>query len=263
LLLAWVLACATGVVAVGEARAQTAAAGAENPLALYQAGRRPEALALAERVLKDTPNDLAALYVAAKVHQDQDRVDAAIALVEQLNRYHPGLPAGWELATQLFQAKGNLRERDLALRQLIDTQAASLDRNLRQRRFVVRDRLVAGGRVVLVQDHTDTGMPDTIRYAFVPEGEGAAPRDYLVVQTDSETSEYWRQSGILPPGKRLFHLDSIYVGADGRAARAMYLTFADLPDYDTLRAQVLDVLAGKVKPMSGKAGGLTLPAPAR
>jgi tetratricopeptide (TPR) repeat protein len=232
---------------------------AEPPLALLQAGRKAEAMAAAQAALLRAPNDLSALYVAARLHQEQRDYDAAIRQVEQMIRHHPGIVVTWEIATQLFQQSGALQRRDDALRQLIRTQAAALDRAVRSRPFIIRDRIDAHDEIVLVQEHFDTGSPDAVRYVFFRESEIAEPRNYLIVRTDSYTAENWRAAGILPPGKRVFLLESVFAAADGRPRRAMHAAFVDLPDYDAIRAKVLEVMAGEAKPMSGDRGGLAAP----
>jgi len=232
----------------------------EQVLALFREGKKDQALETAQTVLTLSPTDLTALYVAARVNQEQGRIDAAIPFAQALNRHHPGLPLGWEIATQLYQAAGKLADRDTAMRQLINTQAASLDRATRQRRFVVRDRIVAHGHVVLGQEHFDTGAPDSVRYIFILEREAAAPRTYLIVMTDGATTDTWRENGFLPAGKRLFHLDSVYPSPSGSKAQALYATWTDPPDYDSVREKVLEIMSGSAKPLSGKPGGLAIPA---
>lgn len=227
---------------------------------LYQSGKREEALAVAEAELSKNPTDLAALVISTRVAQELGRLEAASRWATQLTRHHPGFTPGWEMATQVYQASGELKLRDEALKQLVATQAASLDRDLRTRRFVLRDRIDAHGHVVVAQDHVDTGGPDAIRYVFIPERELSAPKTFLVVLTDTHTTETWRESGILSRDKRLFHLDSIFTRPDGRQGRGIYATYADLPDYDTIRAKVLEILSGKAKPLSGEVGGLAVPA---
>lgn len=250
----------TGLLLIAPpSRGQAPPPAGDEVLTLYRDGKKDQALEIAQEVLKSTPNDMSALYIAARVLQEQGRIGDAIPIAQALNRHHPGLAPGWEIATQLYQAAGKLADRDTALRQLINTQAASLDRATRQRRFVIRDRIVAHGRVVLTQEHFDTGAPDAVRYLFIPENEPNQPRNYLILMTDGATTDTWRENGFLPPGKRLFHLDSVYQTPTGGQAVAMYATWTDPPDYDSLREKVLEVMSGTAKPLSGKPGGLAIP----
>lgn len=233
---------------------------ADQALSLYQSGRTTQALAAAEHRLQSAPNDITALVVAIKVYQEQSRLDDAMRLLEPLTRHHPGMVVTWELATQVYQAAGVLARRDTALRQLIATQAAAMDRTLRDRRFVIRDRIDAQGRVVMGREYFDTGAADAIRYVFIPENAGSNPRAYLIVTSDARTTQNWQDAGILPPGKRVFHIDSVFMTPDGRQAQAMYGAYPELPDYDLIRAKVQEILSGKARPMSGQAGGLAVPA---
>jgi tetratricopeptide (TPR) repeat protein len=245
---------AATTLALGPAWAQ------DTPVSLYLAGRKSEALTLANAALRGNPNDLLGLYVLIRTDQEAERIDEAISSVELLVRHHPGAAVTWELATQLYQAKGDLAKRDGALRQLFQTQAASLDPTVRLRPFVLRDRIVAGGHVVLVQDYVDTGMPDAIRYAFTPESMlGKTADTYIAVVTDTALTQVWIDAGIIKSGQRVFRLDSMHPGPDGREARATYATYADSPPYDVVRPKVIEILTGKAKPMSGQPGGLALP----
>lgn len=229
------------------------------PLPLYEAGRQQEALAAAERVLQSLPTDIQALYVAIRIAQEQQRQDDAIRLVQPMIRHHPGIIATWELAAQVYQAAGDTEQRDMALRQLISTQASAIDRNLRGRPFILRDRIIAHGRRLMVQDHFDTHGPEAIRYVFISEAELPRPLNYLMLVTDPQTTDNWREAGIIGSGKRAFHLDSVFVTPDGRQTRSMYAAWPDVPDYDTIRAKVLEIIRGDARPMNGPVGGLAIP----
>ncbi len=231
------------------------------PLPLYQAGRQQEARIAAEQVLRKLPADIEALFVAIRIAQEQQRQDDAIRLTEQMVKHHPGMVPTWELATQVYQEAGDRDRRDMALRQLIDTQASSIDRTLRGRPFVQRDRIIAHGRRLTVREHFDTASPDAILFLFLSEAEVPKPLNYLMLATDSETTANWREAGVIAPGKRAFHLDSVFTMPNGRQARAMYAAWPDRPDYDTLRAKVLEIIKGDAKPMAGPIGGLAVPLP--
>lgn len=229
------------------------------PLPLYEAGRQQEALAAAERALQSLPTDIQALYVVIRIAQEQQRQDDAIRLVQQMIGHHPGIVATWELAAQVHQAAGDTEQRDMAVRQLISTQASAIDRNLRGRPFILRDRIIAHGRRLMVQDHFDTHGPEAIRYVFLSEAELPRPLNYLILMTDPQTTDNWREAGIIGSGKRAFHLESVFVTPDGRQTRAMYAAWPDVPDYDTVRAKVLEIIRGDARPMTGPVGGLAIP----
>lgn len=236
-------------------------AGAQDtPVSLYLAGRKAEAVTLANAALRANPHDLLGLYVVTRDAQENDRLDDAIRSVELMVRHHPGSASTWELATQLYQAKGDVGKRDGALRQLFQIQAAALDPTVRLRPFVVRDRIGAGGHVVLAQDYNDTGMPKAMRYVFTSQTLiGKEADTYLAVLTDMDLTQAWIDAGTIKSGQRVFRLDSIYPGSDGRPARATYATYPDAPLYDAVRTKVLEILSGKAKPMSGRPGGLAVP----
>ena len=227
--------------------------------ALYNDGKRAEALALAQERLQAKPNDITALTIAALVLQEQDKPAEAIPLGERLVKVTPGSQIGWQLLVQLYQAVGDPDSRNGALRELIEAQKTAMSRSMRDRPFILRDRISQDGRVLMARENFDTGAGDFAKYLFIPVQELAAPRNYLVLTSDEGMTADWREAGMLGPDKRLFHLDNIYEGPDGTQGRAVYVIYPDLPSYDVVRAKVLEILGGKVKPASGKPGGLAVP----
>lgn len=246
---------ATAVPAGAESRPTTAEAAA-----LYEKGRKEEALGLAEAILQKTPNDYGGLFIAARVEQDRGHYDAALRYAETLAKGYHGAVAVWELLTQLYQATGALAQRDSALRELIRAQRSAVNPAVRDRPYIIRDRIDAYGHSVVTRENFDTGGGDYVKYLFVPVNELREPTKVLLLIADDALTQSWIESGVLPAGKRLFHLDSIFRVNGNRQARAIYQMYTDLPDYDTIRAKVLEIMSGKAKPLSGETGGLAVPA---
>jgi hypothetical protein len=82
------------------------------------------------------------------------------------------------------------------------------------------------------------------------------PDHGLLLRTDAETTLDWAATALMPPDKQLFHLDLVDPGTDGEDKVAIYQYYVGLPDYDTVRAKVMQILRGEVKPLSGQPGSL-------
>ncbi len=226
---------------------------------LYTDGKLEDALRLADQILAAIPNEYDSLMVAMRANQDLGRYAAALPYAEKLTRAFTGSVAGWEILAQLYQATGALDRRDSALVELIRAQGSALDSAVRMRPYIIRDRIDAFGRSVLGRENFDNGSNDFVKYLFVPMHDLADPRAVIMLTADDNLTQSWIDSGMLAPGKRLFHLDSLFRGADNRQQQAVYQIYTDLPDYDTIRAKVLEIMAGKAKPLSGPVGGLAVP----
>lgn len=247
-------------VAPPPARADEVAPTVAAAAALYDKGQKDESLRMAEAILQKTPNDFGALYLAARIEQDKGHVEKALKYAETLGKDYRGVVVSWELLAQLYQATGQLDRRDSAVRELISTQRSALDPAVRARPYILRDRIDAYGHSVVTRENFDTGGNDYIKYLFVPVQEMAEPSKALLLIADDALTQSWIESGMLPAGKRLFHLDSIYRIDGNTQGHTVYQIYTDLPDYDTIRAKVLEIMSGKAKPLSGQQGGLAVPA---
>ncbi len=226
---------------------------------LEQAGQAQAALDLAITHLAATPNDPPMLLTVARLHQQAGQIDQALAVGRRLAERAPGAYVVHELMVQLYQAAGDLPKRDAALAELLTVQKNAIDPEVRLRPFIIRDRIEAPKRSILVQEMFATGGTDQLLFVFVLVSEAQKPENYLVVRVDPGLTETWRNAGILGSDRQVFSLASIY--RKGKAsARTVYEVYPDPPDYDRVRAKVLEILEGRAKPYSGVAGGLGVPA---
>jgi tetratricopeptide (TPR) repeat protein len=226
---------------------------------LFESGRHADALAAAEEALVATPGDATAALVVGRALQELGRYNDALRHAEMLTKNFAGVAAGWELAVQLYQQLDMRDRRDSALARLISAQTSSLDRDVRMRPFVVRDRIVAGGRVLQVRENFETGARDFVKYQFVPFTSQPEAMEYAFVGGHEAMTQAWQEAGILPRGKLLYVLANIWTDAAGLQRQAIHATFPELPDYDTIRAKVVELVEGRSKPMSGAVGGIAVP----
>jgi len=162
----------------------------------------------------------------------------------------------WETMVQITQAQGDLKRRDEALERFRAAIASAIDPDVRLRNSVVRDMIRVGNRVVWAVDYFDRTGTDFTRYQFTMGDASRDPESGLVLRTDPESTENWSQTALLPADKPLFHLDAAVRGPGGAIVYSNYQFFVGEPDYDTVRAKVLQILRGDAPPLSGEPGPL-------
>ena len=247
----------SGLLAAVPARAQTGTdTTAANAGALYQKGDYAGALSGYDKILAKSPTDGQALYLSAFALFEMGRLDEARNRAEKLVSTVGSYVIAWELLTQIVQNQGDLHRRDEAIAQLKGAIDTAIDPTVRAKGMFLRDRFrLKAGDLVTAFYFTRAGT-DFARYEISwvdPAKNGYAT---IYVRTDAGTTEQWNETALLPPDALLFHLDMVDIAPDGSQKTAIYQYFVGEPDYDTVRARVLDILRGKVKPLSGTPGSL-------
>jgi len=220
--------------------------------AALDAGRPDEAERLAAPLLQANPSDELALLVSGLAHARDGKLPLALQEAQRLTSLYPGSIGGWELMIQVAQAAGDVNLREDAIREARSARDSAMDPKVRNRVAFVRDRIVAGNRVLLVAELFDGGGGNSVRFEMTEEGAGVRARHRLVVWSDEATTETWRENGLLPEGRVLYHLDAIHFDEDGSAARFVYEYYIDTLNYDAIRAKAAAILTGAIKPMSGQ-----------
>jgi tetratricopeptide (TPR) repeat protein len=218
--------------------------------AALDAGRPEEAERLAAPLLQANPSDELALLLSGLAHARNGKLPLALQEAQRLTGLYPGSIGGWELMIQVAQAAGDMNRREDAIREVRSARNSAMNPKMRNRTAFVRDRIVAGNRVLLVAELFDGGGGNTTRFEMTEEGAGARHR--LAVWSDEATTETWRENGLLPEGRVLYHLDAIHLDEDGNVARFVYEYYIDTLDYDAIRAKAAAILTGAIKPMSGQ-----------
>lgn len=159
-------------------------------------------------------------------------------------------PNDWRVLAKLIQthqALGDDASRDRARNALFALRkSAPPDADVSRSDAYCREQMLVGGRKVFVFE------------TFEPKGEEMLFFEFIVVLSDGRTEDYrislgsydainliaW-ETGALPRDKRLYHLDWYQ-----DKAHRTYAFYESQPTYDTVRAQVLDILNGRAKPIS-------------
>jgi tetratricopeptide (TPR) repeat protein len=240
------------------ARAQTDpdAVAFDQATAEFNRGDAAGALAMVETLLTHSPENQNALYFSALVNFRMGNADAARGRLERVVKLAGNYFAAWQLMLQVTQAQGDLVRRDAAIERLKLAIKTAIDPSIRNKVDFIRDRIPIGDHALLAVDYFERGGSDFTRYQFSPEDPRTDQDRGLRLRTDTETTENWRDTALLPPDKQLFHLDLVDPRPDGSDNVAIYQFYVGEPDYDIVRADVLKILHGEVRPLSGEPGSL-------
>jgi tetratricopeptide (TPR) repeat protein len=226
----------------------------DQAMALLRGGKRQEALHAFEAIIASRPADPSqALFVAGLIDLEDGRWQVAKPYVQQLVKLRPSSFQAWEMMIQVDQAAGDPEDRDAAIQSLYEAWRSALDPQIRSRVSFVRDRIAGAKHTVIAQQTLDPGGGDILRFLFQPTDEAGNTGHLIVVRSDDETNERWRENGTVPYGTVVYHLDTVERLADGRSASRPYQYYLDAPDYDKVRATVVEILAGTVQPLTGQA----------
>ena len=222
----------------------------------FNRGDAAGALAMVETLLTHSPENQNALYFSALINFRMGNADAARGRLERVVKLAGNYFAAWQLMVQVTQAQGDLVRRDVAIERLKLAIKTAIDPGIRNKEDFIRDRIPIGDRALLAVDFFERDGSDFTRYQFSLDDPRVDQERGLLLRTDTETTENWRDTALLPPARQLFHLDLVDSRPDGGDNVAIYQFYVGEPDYDTVRAEVVKILRGEVRPLSGEPGSL-------
>lgn len=228
----------------------------EHATARYNEGDIAGAVEEFQRVLAKAPDDPRALYLGAAGNLELGRLAQARALADRLVKISGGFVISWELMAQIAQGQGDLKRRDEAIDEVKMAIRTAVNPAVRAKGSFIRDRIAAKGGALAATEFFLAAGTDFTRYQInwvTPEKNGETA---LLLRTDSATTQTWAETALMPPEKLLFHLDMVTPKEGGEPDVATYAYFVGEPAYDAVRAKVLEILQGKLKPQSGKSGAL-------
>jgi len=222
--------------------------------ALMHAGKSRQALHAFDAIIAaDPPDPSQALYAASLLDLQNDDWRSAKPYVQRLIKLRPGSFQAWELMVQVDQAAGDMEDRDLAIQSLYTAWRDAPNSQMRSHVAFVRDRIVGPKHTLITQQTLETGGDEILRFLFQPADEAGTARHLIVVQSDGATNERWREDGTVSYGTVVYHLDTVENVANGQSVVRPYKYYLEPPDYDTVRATVVEILTGTAKPLSGHA----------
>ena len=226
----------------------------DQAMGLLREGKRQDALHAFEAIIAAKASDPSgALYIAGLINMEDGDWRAAKPYVQQLVKLRPSSFPAWELMVQVAQEAGDISERDFAIQSLYTSWRSALDPKIRSRVSFMRERIRGAKHTMLAQETLEPGGDDILRYLFQPADEEGKVRHLIVVRSDNETNQRWREDGTVPYGTVVYHLDTIEQLGNGRSMARPYEFFVEAPGYERVRAKVIEILAGTAQPLSGQA----------
>jgi hypothetical protein len=182
--------------------------------------------------------------------------DVARGRLERLVKLSGNYFSAWELMVQVAQRQGDLARRDEAIARVNLAIATAIDPEIRQKSDFIRDEIKTVRGDLKVVDFFARGGSDFTRYQFALGDPATNPDIGLFLRTDEITTQNWSDAALLAADKQLFYLVMVDRNPDGTMKSANYEYYVGEPDYDTVRAKVMQILRGQVQPLSGEPGGL-------
>jgi tetratricopeptide (TPR) repeat protein len=216
---------------------------------LVEQGKYPEAFRAYKEALEQDPKDPTLLYNTGLMAYLSGQPKEAVVHWSRLKEIDPD---DWQLRTKLIQAyeaSGQRKERDAERAGLLKLRKESADEELRKLRFFCRDQFTVSNARVMVFEYFELAGDEPIRWSFnVFEADGRTVKARYTLGSYKTTNAIAREQKLIKPGERLFHLDGY---KQGGKAHELFAFFVGEPDYDTVKAAVLEILQGKRKPLSG------------
>jgi tetratricopeptide (TPR) repeat protein len=249
-----ILLLLAGITSVATTQAADPPMTADQALTLLRGGKRDEARQAFQSILAAHPSDPSdALFGLGLMDVEDGKWRDAMPLVQQLVNLRPSSFAGWELMIQVYQAAGALEDRDAAIQSLYTAWHSASEPAVRSQVAFARDRIFGPRHTVLAKESLDPGGDDIVRFVFEPTDGPSQQRHLIVVRSDGETNERWREDGTVSYGTVVYHLDTLEQLPSGRLQARPYEFYLTPPDYDRVRAKVAGILDGSVLPLSGSA----------
>jgi hypothetical protein len=226
----------------------------DQAIALLQSGKRDEARQALLAIIAARPRDPSdALRVLGLMDLEDGKSSDARPLIQQLMKLRPGSFAGWELMIQADQAAGDREDRDADIQSLYTAWKSALDPAIRAQMAFTRDRIFGPKHTLIAKETLEPIGDDILRFLFQPADEPGQQRHLIVVRSDIETNDRWREDGTIAGSAVVYHLDTLEQLSNGRLQARPYEFYLQPPDYDQVRAKVVQILDGTVQPLTGSA----------
>jgi len=209
-------------------------------LATLRAGRPGQALAIFQQILAADPNNAVADLYAATAAMEQYNGPLAVQYAEKARQLDP---QSWKIHTTLvaaYAAAGMKPQRDQERETLAKLHATGAPDARAANGFLLEMFAIGSARVDAVQYFEPVGRFHTYYRFIVHQPSTAAPQE-IDVQSDDFDQKSWAQAhpAQAAAGERQFQLTA----ANGAAN---YRMFSGKPDYDAVRAMVVQVLSQRM-----------------
>ncbi|MES0490582.1 MAG: tetratricopeptide repeat protein [Leptospirales bacterium] len=198
-------------------------------------------------VIQMKPDHVSAHYNLGQLYQTLGKHEKALASFSKVIELDEN---DWRALTKIIQesqALGNKKERDAAREKLYSLYKNDKSKKLTKQGFYIRDQFdVKSGKVFVLEYFELNGkMPK--KYIFkLYEHSSEDSEFYISLGSYEGTNTIAREIGDIGPDERMYHLD----GYESNGTHYTYTFFKSEPDYDMVKALVLEILSDKFKPVS-------------
>ena len=187
--------------------------------------------------MEQAPSSTPVLWNAAICSKLTSDFEAAADYFQRFRDLRPEHFPVWSNLVQVYQAKGDLALRDQARRDLIAYKNVSEDPEIRSLPVYVREWFRTAQHEVFGLEYFELEGDFALRYVFHVNGIDGDLDYKISLGSYKFTNQVERESGRLPEGVRLFHLDAY------RNRDHFTLAFYEgEPSYDEIRPVVIKVI---------------------
>jgi len=233
--------------AVAEEKPETLSAEAAFKTATELMGKRDykRAIPYLIRVQTDAPVDSSVLWNLGLAFAATGEHSKAI---ETWQSYRKIAPDDWQARAKLvqsYQALGDIKARDEEIKSLYEYRNNSPNPEVNTAERFCREQAVMGKRSVFVFEYFSPSGDRKQFLRFCVLNKKGDVDYYISLGSYDSTTEIARELGEIRKDERLYHLDEYRDNS-----HSPHGFFKTKPDYDEVRAMVLSVLEGKLKPTS-------------
>jgi hypothetical protein len=206
----------------------------------------PSAIAMADSLLRQDSTVLNALWNLGVWHAMLNEPAQALTA---WRAYHAQDSTDWHVEAKLiqtYQALADTARRDSSLAGLLRHRSLSHNPELLEAESFCREQTVIEGRRVMAFQTFAPQGDRMIFLTFYLLGQDGRDTARFSLGSYDPTTEVARATGVIGPDERLYHLDYY-----GNRTHATYDFFRKQPSYDEVRAMLVQILRGELKPVSG------------
>ena len=200
-----------------------------------------------KRVIEIDPNNIDARLFLGQTYQDTEKHDAAIEQYRTALELDTNNLRATTKLIQLYQAADNKELRDTTIEQLYNTRKLGNNPELNATNFYIRDQFNTDQFRVFVLEYFELIGDRAVKIRFrIHDLETNQPANIISLGSYEPTTAIARELGSIGPDDRRFHLD----GYPPDGSHQTFGFYTNQPDYDLVKAQVIEILNQTIKPVS-------------
>ena len=204
-----------------------------------------DALAKFEEALTRLPDNHALLWNAGQAAYGAANFGTAIDYWKHLKELEPNSGRIRFKLIQAYQAGSQLKERDEERLELLNLYLNSKMDSLKRLACYCREQFQAGGRKIRAYEFFDPTKSSGLRYEFLVQNSLDQTESKVQVVESESANATARELGELKSGAKLFEMTAAYPDK-----QALIHFYRSEPEYDKVRAKLIDLLSAKLTPLA-------------